>query len=154
MRYAYVKNGVVVESNRLLPITWENISNFNLLDIDILKSYGWIPYRFQASDVPDGYKIIGRHFEIYESEVVEYEDIEKITEEEIQLRITNMWIEIRSRRNIELVESDWTQVLDSPFTPEEREEWQLYRQSLRDITLQSDPFNIVWPTKPGTQNEQ
>ena len=26
--------------------------------------------------------------------------------------------------------------------------WRTYRQNLRDITAQSDVFNVVWPTKP------
>jgi len=26
--------------------------------------------------------------------------------------------------------------------------WATYRQELRDITTQSDPFNIIWPSKP------
>ena len=26
--------------------------------------------------------------------------------------------------------------------------WSAYRQALRDITLQADPFNVAWPTPP------
>ncbi|MEC8553197.1 MAG: phage tail assembly chaperone, partial [Pseudomonadota bacterium] len=26
--------------------------------------------------------------------------------------------------------------------------WQAYRQALRDVPSQSDPYNITWPTKP------
>ncbi len=26
--------------------------------------------------------------------------------------------------------------------------WKVYRQQLRDITMQKDPANIVWPTQP------
>jgi hypothetical protein len=26
--------------------------------------------------------------------------------------------------------------------------WRNYRQALRDITKQSDPSNLTWPTKP------
>jgi hypothetical protein len=29
-----------------------------------------------------------------------------------------------------------------------KEVWAAYRQALRDVTLQPDPFNIVWPTPP------
>ena len=29
-----------------------------------------------------------------------------------------------------------------------RQQWQAYRQALRDITEQPDPFNIVWPETP------
>jgi hypothetical protein len=56
------------------------------------------------------------------------------------------WSEIRSERNRLLTESDWTQIGDVSLQNET--EWLAYRQSLRDITQQNDPFNIVWPVKP------
>ena len=64
-----------------------------------------------------------------------------------------MWRAIRDRRNELLSETDWTQLPDSPLTNQKQTEWQIYRQALRDITLQTDPFNINWPIKPGTENE-
>jgi hypothetical protein len=30
----------------------------------------------------------------------------------------------------------------------DRELWVAYRAALRDVTKQSDPFNIVWPVMP------
>lgn len=55
---------------------------------------------------------------------------------------------IRYRRNKYLEESDWTQLPDSPLSPDKKLEWQTYRQELRDVTNQPDPKNIIWPTKP------
>jgi len=37
---------------------------------------------------------------------------------------------------------------DVPLTDEKKAEWETYRQELRDITDQPDPFNINWPTPP------
>lgn len=52
-------------------------------------------------------------------------------------------------RNQLLLHSDWTQLPDVPLPVEKKTEWAVYRQLLRDITLQPDfPTNIVWPTKP------
>jgi hypothetical protein len=34
------------------------------------------------------------------------------------------------------------------MSPEQQAAWSAYRQQLKDITLQSDPFAIVWPTPP------
>ena len=151
MRYAYVENGVVKESNRPLPVSWENVSNFNLFDSETLKQYGWFPYRFVEAQ-KDVYDIVdGSYFSIEENEVVEYQTIRKKSEEDWNVEIINAWGNVRSRRDIELSESDWTQILDSPFTPEKKEEWKVYRQALRDITLQTDPFNIVWPIKPSNE---
>jgi len=58
------------------------------------------------------------------------------------------WSEIRESRDVLLSDSDWTQFQDSPITGSKLTEWQTYRQSLRDITTQENPYNITWPTKP------
>lgn len=68
------------------------------------------------------------------------------TETEISYRIENQWEEIRLQRNQLLAESDWTQLSDVSI--ETKTAWIAYRQSLRDITSQSNPFNIIWPVKP------
>lgn len=39
----------------------------------------------------------------------------------------------RSKRNNLLKESDWTQLPNNPLTAEKQEEWNVYRQKLRDI---------------------
>ena len=57
------------------------------------------------------------------------------------------WQEVRNRRTRLLQESDWTQLPDVPLAT--KEAWATYRQALRDITEQPDPFNIAWPTPPG-----
>ena len=56
------------------------------------------------------------------------------------------WRVVRSERKQKLLASDWTQLSDIPV--ETKTLWEPYRQALRDITNQPDPFNIVWPTKP------
>lgn len=68
--------------------------------------------------------------------------------ETIEKRKEIKWAEVRTKRNTLLSESDWTQFQDSPITGSALTEWQTYRQSLRDVTSQSDPYNIVWPTIP------
>ena len=58
------------------------------------------------------------------------------------------WVIIRGKRTTRLGVCDWTQLEDVPLTAEKKTEWQTYRQALRDITTQPDPFNIAWPTPP------
>ena len=58
----------------------------------------------------------------------------------------DMWGEIREKRDVLLAETDWTQNPDVPSTTKVK--WQTYRQALRDVPSQSDPYNITWPTKP------
>ena len=62
--------------------------------------------------------------------------------------IERQWANIRSERNQYLAACDWTQLADAPLTNTETANWGSYRQSLRDITTQSDPFNINWPVAP------
>jgi hypothetical protein len=69
-------------------------------------------------------------------------DVEPKTEQELKERIKNEWTAIRQQRNRLLSESDWTQLADSPA---DKDTWAVYRQELRDITTQEDPFSIVWP---------
>jgi hypothetical protein len=53
---------------------------------------------------------------------------------------------IRQIRDQRLSDSDWTQLNDVNLANQAA--WAEYRQALRDITQQTDPFNIVWPTRP------
>lgn len=47
--------------------------------------------------------------------------------------------------------SDWTQLSNAPLTDAKKQEWAVYRQSLRDITSQLNyPFEINWPVAPTT----
>ena len=70
-------------------------------------------------------------------------------EAEIASAVTSHnWDEVRRKRNDKLYNSDWTQSSDSPLSDAKKTEWATYRQSLRDVTNQSDPLNITWPTEP------
>jgi hypothetical protein len=54
--------------------------------------------------------------------------------------------EVRSERNLLLIQSDWTQVADAPV---DQAAWATYRQELRDITKQEGfPDNVIWPVRP------
>lgn len=70
------------------------------------------------------------------------------TETEINARIVQKWAEIRDHRNTLLSECDWTVLIDSPVSGSVLENWKTYRQGLRDVTTQENPFNINWPTQP------
>lgn len=62
-----------------------------------------------------------------------------------QEKIADEWFRVRERRNRLLTASDFSQLPDSPRN---RQAWAAYRQELRDITQQPDPFNLAWPTPP------
>lgn len=58
------------------------------------------------------------------------------------------WSLIRAERNALLSACDWTQLPDCPLGNTAQTHWAIYRQQLRDITKQVDPFNISWPQEP------
>ena len=60
------------------------------------------------------------------------------------------WADIRTRRNRELTESDWVVIKakEEHANASIPSDWVDYRTALRDITKQSDPDDITWPTKP------
>jgi hypothetical protein len=70
-------------------------------------------------------------------------DVVPLTEGDLAARKADQWNSVRSGRNQMLKDSDWTQVADAPV---DKTAWATYRQELRDITKQADPFNIVWPS--------
>lgn len=58
------------------------------------------------------------------------------------------WAVVRAERNAKLAASDWTQLPDAPA---DAAVWAVYRQALRDVMAQNDPFNIVWPVEPAPE---
>lgn len=68
--------------------------------------------------------------------------------EDIETRKNEKWEEVRDIRDSLLSQSDWTQFQDTPITGSLLTDWQTYRQGLRDITTQDNPYSLTWPTKP------
>ena len=69
-------------------------------------------------------------------------------EEAIASATEQQWESIRSTRNTKLAATDWTQLADAPLSETTKTLWANYRQALRDITSQPDPYEIVWATEP------
>jgi hypothetical protein len=70
--------------------------------------------------------------------------VESTTTDE-QTNLTNAkWIDIRMQRDFLLKETDWRASSDLTLA----DAWKTYRQALRDVPTQSDPYNITWPTVP------
>ena len=66
------------------------------------------------------------------------------TTEEQTILTNKQWGEVRAERDNLLKNTDWRASSDLILS----DEWKTYRQALRDITTQSDPFNIAWPSIP------
>ena len=62
-------------------------------------------------------------------------------------KTADQWTQVRSQQRDLLYKSDWTCSVTDYEVPN-KSEWVQYRAALRDVTKQSDPFNIVWPSAP------
>ena len=108
----------------------------------------WDMYSVTSTQIPNDYtKNITEGTPVL-TDGVYYQNwiIVNATESEINYRLENQWEEIRLIRNELLKESDWTQLSDVSQTIKDL--WTVYRQELRNITNQQNPFNIEWPIKP------
>jgi hypothetical protein len=56
---------------------------------------------------------------------------------------------VKDKRTELLTDSDWVVIKALDQGTPIPQDWQTYRQALRDITLQPEfPYNVVWPVKP------
>jgi hypothetical protein len=58
------------------------------------------------------------------------------------------WVYVRKERDLLLSQSDWMVARSAETGEPMAQEWAQYRQALRDITDQRNPFLIVWPEMP------
>lgn len=142
-RYGFVKNGVILKGPTSLPKAWDNISGFDKLSSEILAQYGWLEWILVETE---GDVIVGSSLVIESNRIVETQNRRSFTQQEKEEHTATKAMSIREQRNRYLLESDWTQLDDAPC---EKQSWVVYRQNLRDITLQSNfPEGVNWPTKP------
>ncbi len=62
--------------------------------------------------------------------------------------LDDQWRAVRRARDGLLQASDWSVVRATEAGQATAPQWRTYRQALRDITAQADPFNITWPASP------
>ena len=58
------------------------------------------------------------------------------------------WVNVRLERNHRLASTDWLVARAHESGTTLAPEWVAYRQALRDVTQQADPFAIAWPKPP------
>ena len=108
-------------------------SIFCVVESDTIVSHSLYQYATEVTPVQSG------------SVYVKTYSIQNLSTQEIDEAIEYKWNYLRKKRDKLLSETDYLALQDTtPLT----EEWTIYRQSLRDVTNQSDPFNVSWPTKP------
>jgi hypothetical protein len=70
-----------------------------------------------------------------------------LSADESAAKVGAQWNVIRAERNKLLAASDWTQLPDASA---DAPAWATYRQALRDVTTQANPFAIIWPESPSS----
>lgn len=68
------------------------------------------------------------------------------TAEDIAAEVNTKAAQLRRQRDIALMNSDWTQVLDAPV---DRTAWAAYRQALRNLPQDPNFPNVELPATPG-----
>lgn len=118
------------------------------LNPSVLEPYGWGIYVSSPSPKPGKYEkvvevpAIKNLAGLWEQqwELVEMSEEEKAEADNVKAK------QVRELRDSKLLETDWTQLNDSPIN---RTAWGNYRQQLRDITEQVGfPWDIEWPALP------
>ena len=91
-------------------------------------------------------------FDVLADQAVLVDDVVTLVTDPTKLaqKTADQWTQVRAQQKELLYESDWTcSVIDPmPSVLAKREQWLAYRQALRDVTTQTDPFNIQWPEAP------
>lgn len=147
--YLRIKNSEIVYpySIQQLKLDEYNVSFPNNLTAEILEEFD--VYSVEQTPKPNDYtkNISEGTPQLIDGVYTQVWNQTDATQEEIDTKIENQWEQIRVARNEILKECDWTVLPDSPVSAS-IEEWKTYRQQLRDVTSQSNPFEIVWPTQP------
>jgi hypothetical protein len=90
-------------------------------------------------------------FDVLADQAVLVDDVVTLVEDpaKVQAKTDAQWSQVRAQQKDLLYKSDWTcSVTD--YTPPNKADWVTYRQALRDVTTQTDPFNIEWPVAPSS----
>ncbi len=130
--YEYLAEGIESsETTILLEDKPENLSSF-------LKSYYKNNEFKELPEKPSNYHI-------WNLETEQWQEPENYQ----QLLFNEAASKVKRERQRLLTATDWTDTVSASTRLENYNEWQSYRQALRDITTQEGyPFNVIWPTQP------
>jgi hypothetical protein len=158
--WAHIENNEIVEQHDLLPRNWKNISGLNLAsnDLPFLKSVGWYPVTKQHESYDEStHHVSGYNYEIRENDVLETIILTEKQPESAEEYSTFKYVfleQLRTQRNLLLINSDWSQLQDvqNLFDESTKNKWLTYRQKLRDIVQVyseneiTDINQVDWPS--------
>ena len=141
MKYVTVKNNGQITGEGETDLTIEDIKKFSAPDNQIV-------------GVPEGLQDLGEyvfkdnqfiHIGSRPSENHAFNYSSLVWEIDFQ----KAWANVRLNRDRLLNDCDWMVVKAQETGIPISDDWLTYRESLRDITKQTNPTTIKWPRKPG-----
>jgi Phage tail assembly chaperone protein len=151
MLYGLFKDSQLILGPMPLPAQWKNISRLDLAPADMLAELGWYPVnegtqpavdpatqQLQISYELDG-TTLNQKFTVVDYSSEELEEMDQFT-----------WNQIRYDRDLMLANTDWVELpsVRALHDAQWAQNWDTYRQALRDITKATAPKDVVWPEKP------
>jgi hypothetical protein len=167
--FAFVENNQIVTIQAFLPDNWRNVSGFDKLDNDSIKSFGWYPinkenliYDEETHEIESTeYKIenndVYAYYKLKLKEILSEEEKQNILQSQALGFLQRKWNEVREERDQKMKEFDWRYIryereqrLGLPTT-DNISVLDDYAQQLADVTNQPDPMHISWPTYNGSE---
>jgi hypothetical protein len=160
--YAYVVDGNIEEIHDTIPTNWKNVSNFYILTEEERLTLGWYTViKLQPEYDPNTQSLgyVTQYFSdnaVYETtEVIDSvtPTVDTYAAQQAYLNNTEaQWDRVRTTRYHLMQDIEWRytrydrQVRMGLPTTDDISTLDTYMQALADITTQTDPWDIVWPT--------
>jgi Phage tail assembly chaperone protein len=138
-------------SNVSFPVTWDS-TTYDFANVDIVTETPQPTPHITNRIEYGGVTLVDGQWKEVWNEVPKYDDPTEQSAWETEC-VATQWNNIRGERDRLISMTDYTQMPDCPITTESKANFLAYRQSLRDITNQTDPYNIVWPEPPIYEKE-
>jgi hypothetical protein len=138
--YALIENGEITRINIDFPAVVNGVSFSKGSTEEDARANGLVPIvGDEPAYNPERERLAGPQYQLSGNQVQRMFTVEQIPDSEKASQV-------RSERNAQLKDSDWTQVADAPV---DKAAWATHRQALRDISAQAGfPWIINWPTQP------
>ena len=145
MKYAILDGTTVVKTGKLQTLFPNTSFPASGVPADFLTENNMVEFLSTLPFTEPAQKLVPADPYVKEGKV--YNVLVTDTDDADKSRLTkNKWREVRSERDRLLTDTDWRATSDRTLT----DNWRDYRQALRDIPTQTDPYNITWPTAPMT----
>jgi len=123
-------------------------TSLNVIDTIDETKFDYYPLNLYYHVIIDNYTLSRDCGGVLSARISENDNVE-IYIDETKYGISSGMKDIREKRDLILLQTDWMMGTDSPLNDQIKEEIKIYRQKLRDITNSGvHPYDIVIPRHP------